>query len=42
MCLQGGNRDTDVENGCVGAVGEEVGGVNWESMFDINIDNAIV
>ena len=33
--LQGGNRDTDVENGQADPEGEGEGGTNWESRIDI-------
>ena len=29
--MQGRNRDTDTENGCVDTEGEGEGGTNWES-----------
>ena len=34
-CLQGRNRDADVENGCVDTAGEGEGGTNWESCIDV-------
>jgi len=34
--LQGRNRDADVENGHVDAVGERESGMNWESSTDIH------
>jgi len=32
--LQGSRRDTDIENRLVGTVGEEEGGMNWESSME--------
>ena len=36
MCLQGQNRNTDVEKGHVDTVRQGEGGMNWESRTDIN------
>ena len=33
--MQGRNRNTDVENGCVDTGGEREGGMNWEIRFDM-------
>ena len=33
--MQGRNRDTDTENGCVDTEGEGEGGTNWESSTDV-------
>ena len=34
-CLQGRNRDTDIENKHVNTSGEGEGGMNWESEVNI-------
>ena len=40
--MQGSNRDTDIENGCVDpGVGEGESGANWEMRIDIYIHTTI-
>ena len=40
-CLQGRNRDIDIENGYVDIEGEREGGMDWESITDIHTQSCV-